>query len=122
EHRFPAMGSQVHVVLRGTPEDARWARREIERLEYRWSRSYGCSDVARGNRAAGRSEVAVGTETLELLDAAIAWWRATDGWFDPTVLDAPAPGCAGIVVDHATNTIFLPDGVAIDLGGIGKGA
>ena len=57
--------------------------------------------------------------------AAIAWWHATDGWFDPTAAeheDAPAPGCAGIVVDHATNSVFLPDGVGIDLGGIGKGA
>jgi len=121
------MGSQAHLVLRGTPDDARWARHEIERLEYRWSRGYGCSDVVRCNRAAGHSEVAVCTETLELLDAAIAWWRATDGWFDPTVPDAleandDAPGCADIVVDHATNTISLPHGMGIDLGGIGKGA
>ena len=125
EQHFPAMGSHAHVALRGTGDDMRWAQREIERLEYRWSAAYGCSDVARCNRAAGRSEVAVAGETLELLDAAIAWWRATDGWFDPTALeheDAPAPGCAGIVVDHATNSVFLPAGVGIDLGGIGKGA
>ena len=122
EHRFPAMGSVAHLVLRGTIDDAHWAQFELQRLEYRWSRRYGCSDVARANRAAGRSEVAVCTETLDLLDAAIAWWRATDGWFDPTVDAGPAPGCAGIVVDRATNSIFLPDGVGIDLGGIGKGA
>ena len=123
EQHFPAMGSHAHIALRGTEADMRWAQREIERLEYRWSAAYGCSDVARCNRAAGRSEVAVAGETIELLDAAIAWWRATDGWFDPTALDAePAPGCAGIVVDHATNSIFVPYGVGIDLGGIGKGA
>jgi FAD:protein FMN transferase len=125
EEHFPAMGSHAHVALRGTADDMHWAQRELERLEYRWSAAYGCSDVARCNRAAGRSEVAVAGETLELLDAAIAWWRATDGWFDPTALeheDAPAPGCAGIVVDHTTNSVFLPDGVGIDLGGIGKGA
>jgi len=123
DEHFPAMGSHAHVALRGTADDMRWAQREIQRLEYRWRADYGCSDVARCNRAAGRSEVAVAGETLELLDAAIAWWRATDGWFDPTAHDAePAPGCAGIVVDHATNSIFLPDGVDIDLGGIGKGA
>jgi thiamine biosynthesis lipoprotein len=125
EHHFPAMGSHAHVALRGTADDLRWAQHEIERLEYRWSRAYGCSDVARCNRAAGRSEVAVAGETIELLDAAIVWWRATDGWFDPTALGrdgTPAAGCDGIVVDHATNSIFLPDGVGIDLGGIGKGA
>jgi thiamine biosynthesis lipoprotein len=129
EHHFPAMGSHAHLVLRGTPADALWAQHEIERLEYRWSRSYGCSDVARCNRAAGRSEVAVASETLDLLASAILWWRATDGWFDPTVpaheadgSDGPTPGCAGIVVDHATNTVWLPTGVGIDLGGIDKGA
>jgi len=123
EDHFRAMGSHAHLVLRGTPDDARWARHELERLGYRWSRGYGCSDVARANRAAGRAEVAVCTETLDLLDAAIAWWRATDGWFDPTVPYAPeSPGCAAIVVDRTTNSIFLPDGMGIDLGGIGKGA
>jgi thiamine biosynthesis lipoprotein len=123
EEHFPAMGSHAHIALRGTAEDMQWAQREIQRLEYRWSADYGCSDVARCNRAAGRSEVAVAGETLELLDTAIAWWRATDGWFDPTAHHAePAPGCGRIVVDHATNTVFLPDGVGIDLGGIGKGA
>jgi thiamine biosynthesis lipoprotein len=125
EQHFLAMDSHAHVALRGTPDDMRWAQREIERLEYRWSAAYGCSDVARCNRAAGRAEVAVAGETLELLDAAVAWWRATDGWFDPTALrreDAPAPGCEGIVVDHATSSVYLPDGVGIDLGGIGKGA
>ena len=124
EHHFLAMGSHAHISLRGTADDVRWVEREVERLEYRWSREYGCSDVARCNRAAGRSEVAVAGETIELLETAIAWWRATDGWFDPTALDpdTPAPGCDGIVVDRATNSIFLPDGVGIDLGGIGKGA
>jgi FAD:protein FMN transferase len=122
ELRFPAMGSHAHVALRGTPADLQWAHHEIERLEYRWSLTYGCSDVARCNRAAGRAEVAVSGETLDLLDAAIAWWRATDGWFDPTVGPGPAPGCDDIVVDHATTSVFLPSGVGIDLGGIGKGA
>jgi thiamine biosynthesis lipoprotein len=38
---------------------------------------------------------------------------------------APAsatPGCAGIEWDHGANTVRLPEGVGIDLGGIGKGA
>jgi FAD:protein FMN transferase len=32
-----------------------------------------------------------------------------------------APGCAGIDVDVVAGTVWLPDGVAIDLGGVGKG-
>lgn len=35
--------------------------------------------------------------------------------------DAPAPGCAGITVDLTAATVALPAGVALDLGGIGKG-
>ena len=34
----------------------------------------------------------------------------------------PAPGCAGIVLDHERGTVALPAGVGLDLGGIGKGA
>lgn len=88
EHRFPAMGSHVHVMLWGTDADAAWAEQEIARLEARWSRFLPCSDVARINRAAGRGDVAVTPETIELVVDACAWWAATDGWFDPTVLRA----------------------------------
>jgi thiamine biosynthesis lipoprotein len=33
----------------------------------------------------------------------------------------PAPGCGGIVVDDRAGTVALPEGVSIDLGGVGKG-
>jgi thiamine biosynthesis lipoprotein len=77
-----------------------------------------------------------------------AWWR-TGGRFDPTVLPAlcnigydrdfaavlsgagarphtvdtprPAPGCAGVVLDATVCAVTLPEGVLLDLGGIGKG-
>ena len=82
------MGSHAHVVLLGGPDDARWAEAEVARLEQRWSRFLPCSDVARANRAAGRNEVAVAPETIDLVQEACAWWDLTDGWFDPTVLHA----------------------------------
>jgi len=34
----------------------------------------------------------------------------------------PAPGCAGIELDHALRAVRLPDDVHLDLGGIAKGA
>ena len=34
----------------------------------------------------------------------------------------PVPGCAGIVLDRDACTVMLPEGVGLDLGGIGKGA
>ena len=78
--------------------------------------------------------------------ARIEAWRITGGAFDPTILpalesigydrdfawvdrDGPAcvawkhqtPGCAGIELDPVISSVRLPEGVAIDLGGIGKG-
>ena len=81
------MGSQTHLVLWGTDADADWAMAEVARLEQRWSRFLPGSDVTRVNRAAG-GPVAVAPETATLVATACTWWERTDGWFDPTVLDA----------------------------------
>jgi len=83
-----------------------------------------------------------------LVERAIDAWRVTDGAFDPTVLPAliaagydrdfdavardqrgtgsvddptPTPGCDGIELDAVVGAIRMPPGVAIDVGGIGKG-
>jgi thiamine biosynthesis lipoprotein len=147
--RFAAMGSDVHVVIvDGPPGLELRARDRIEELESRWSRFRSDSEVSRVNRADGRP-VLVSADTLAAVEAAVEAWHATEGRFDPTVLpvlvalgydrdfesvpldvphDAPganppgpAPGCAGIVVDAIVSAVTLPAGVAIDLGGIGKG-
>ncbi len=34
---------------------------------------------------------------------------------------APAPGCAGVMLDPAGRTVTLPEGLGLDIGGIGKG-
>ncbi len=39
----------------------------------------------------------------------------------PEPATVPAPGCAGIGLDAAVGAVTLPIGVALDLGGIGKG-
>ena len=88
ERRFRAMGSHTHLVLWGTPADAAWAEAEIERLEALWRRFLPASDVARLNRAAGGTPAAVAPETVDLVEHAVAWWRRTQGRFDPTVLHA----------------------------------
>lgn len=140
---WPAMGTTVTVRLAGrrSEESLVLARRRVAELEARWSRFRPDSDVSRLNGAAGRA-VAVHPETLELLDTARTWWQVTGGRFDPTVADAlvaagydrdratghgpigtgtPAPGLADLLVDRRTSTAALPEGVRIDLGGIGKG-
>jgi FAD:protein FMN transferase len=77
----------------------------------------------------------------------VSAWRDTCGRYDPSVLNAleaagydrdfdavsrggaavsvaaaAAPGCAGIELDDLVSAVRLPPGVALDLGGIGKGA
>jgi thiamine biosynthesis lipoprotein len=138
-----AMGTTVTVRLagRGAEDGLALAHRRIAELEACWSRFRPDSDVGRLNRAAGEA-VPVHPETLELLDTARTWWQVTGGRFDPTVADAlmaagydrdratghgpigtgtPAPGLADLVVDRRSSTAALPEGVRIDLGGIGKG-
>lgn len=117
------------------------AQSRIAALEGRWSRFVPTSDVARLNVSAGRP-VPVAPETMDLLETALAWWHATSGLFDPTVLHAleaagydrdlasghgaigagrPSPGLGGLELDRTEGTAMLPPGVGIDLGGIGKG-
>jgi len=149
EVRFPAMGSDFHViVVGGSPELPSTAHARIDELEARWSRFRPDSEISRLNRSAGHP-VMVSAETVHAVTASVDAWRATDGRFDPTVLPAlvaagydrdfaalepdtdlspapplrfaTAPGCDGIVIDPLVGAITLPSGVAIDLGGIGKG-
>jgi thiamine biosynthesis lipoprotein len=89
--------------------------------------------------------VTLSPSTFAVVAAAVDAWRWTGGRFDPTVLQAvraagydrtfddvarvdhrpaapvPVPGCDGIVLDHGRRSVLLPEGVTIDLGGIGKG-
>src|SRR5213075_702821 len=88
ELRFPAMGTQVHLVATGaTPAALEAARRLIVDCEQRWSRLLPDSELSALNRQAGEW-VTLSESTYALVDAAIAGWRMTDGRFDPTVLPA----------------------------------
>ena len=115
---------------------------EVERDEGRWSRFRPTSDVSRISRSAG-SAVAVDLETLDLVEEAVRWSRATGGVFQPLVgaaleawgygcsLDDGMPGVAvspepaavagTIAVDREAGTVAIPAGTRLDLGGIGKG-
>ncbi len=139
---WPAMGTHAAVHLSGDDHGALvGARRLVEDLESRWSRFRPSSEVSRINARAGHA-VPVSSETADLVGDAVAWWHATSGRFDPTVLaavldagyvrsfaagpgpigdGAPVPGCADLAVDHDAGTVRLPAGVGLDLGGIGKG-
>jgi len=142
------MGSIAHVVvIVDRPDRAvdlmRVATSTIARLERRWSRFLPDSDISRVN---GNPGVPVQTDdtTITLVGRAIDAWAQTDGVFNPTVgtsliaagydrpfadlapltegADQPASSPAGIEVLPIAQTITVPPGVTLDLGGIGKGA
>ncbi len=146
ETRFRAMGTDAHVIaVGGSTQLLERARARIDDLEARWSRFLPDSELSRLNDAAGRP-VIVACVTFELISRAVDGWRLTGGRFDPTVLPAlvaagydrsfetverdapasaapstPAPGCAELSLDTIVRSVTLPPGVALDLGGIGKG-
>jgi thiamine biosynthesis lipoprotein len=85
---FAAMGSHVHVLALDAPVHALpHARSAVHALERCWSRFRPDSDVARINAADGQP-VTVSTTTATLVALAVRGWAATDGAYDPTVLDA----------------------------------
>lgn len=140
------MGSEAAVLVRGgAPDVLERAEARVRELAGRWTRFEPTSELAAINAAPGRP-VSVSSETLAVVSLALDAWRQTDGWFDPTVLPMlvaagydrsferiagrptwytgsthASPGCAGVVCDPVRSTITVPPGVALDLGGIGKG-
>jgi thiamine biosynthesis lipoprotein len=146
--QLPSMGSTARLLILGGPPDLPdLARERLRVLESRWSRFDATSELCRLNAANG-AVVIVSHETFDVIALAVGSWRATNGWFDPTVLDAvewagydrdfdgidrlgdrdepgasprPAPGCAEIELLPLLPAVRLPMGVRIDLGGIGKG-
>ena len=145
------MGTDVEVLAVGADDAAMaqlgaLAADALEAREAKWSRFRPTSELCRLNDAAG-APVMVSPDTFALIERAVDAWRDTDGRYDPTVLAAleaagydrdfdalartgatvsgahpPVPGCAAVELDHLVSAVRLPPGVALDLGGIGKGA
>ena len=140
------MGTQALVACHGPEAEAlcEIARSEIAELERRWTRFDPASELSGLNGSAGSGPFSLSRPTYELVAAAIDAWRITAGYFDPTVGAAlvaagydesyeriqrvrpapwgePTPGPVGIGLDPERLTVSLPEGVALDLGGIGKG-
>src|SRR5262245_32584832 len=144
---FPAMGTTISVL---TPEETAEAARDATRwLFAEWeaalSRFRSDSELSRLNARAGEW-VAVSFLLFDVTATALEAARATNGVFDPTLLrqlvslgydrtfsalpplapplnEAVRPGGAwcGIQLDRGERRIFLPEGVALDFGGIAKG-
>lgn len=150
--RLRAMGSEceIRVVVgdgRGGPMLDRAVDLVLE-LERRWSRFRADSELSQLNAHSG-APVFTSPETFALVSLAIDAWGATDGWFDPTLLDAivargydatfdevasrvaapppraidvgPGVGPGAIELEPRSSMVLAPAGLHLDLGGIGKG-
>ena len=137
------MGVTCAVTVTGPDgfDSARRALEDISTLEALWTRFSPHSDVSRMNRSAGRP-VYVAPDTVTLVATMLEAHRATHGLFDPSMLpEQLAAGDTRSLVDigatesvpAAANhdlgsirildgcTVVLPEGMALDAGGIGKG-
>jgi FAD:protein FMN transferase len=143
-HAFPAMGTEVEVLLDVAPgPDAMLGlasvEAEFERLEGLLSRFRPESELSRLN--ADRS-IDASDDLLTVVELALRARERTGGRFDPTVHDAlvaagydrsfdelehaartspPAPARSGGRVSVRGRRLALEDGARLDLGGIGKG-
>ena len=124
-----------------------WAADRLDELEAAWSRFRPESELCRLDGPRGAGPMAASPETIDAVGHALSLWYVTDGRFDPTVrraleaqgydrtfrLVAPdGPALVGPAASRAgmrrhprrsrlRSTVTLPDGVALDLGGVGKG-
>ena len=143
EHSFSRMGTTVKVFLpAGDEAMLDFVHARSWNLEALWSRFIGTSDIAMLALAGGQA-VQVVTETVELVEQMLQAHFATEGFFDPTLMEAlnkagysksrvsddisvlPVAGgssaLSDVRIDHNTNEITLPAGMSLDPGGIGKG-
>lgn len=152
---FRAMGTTVELALWGASDCeadslASEVRRQAEIWETRFSRFREESELNRVNRSSGKA-VMVSRTFLQVLDSARMGYMATDGRFDPAILDAlevagydrsfdrmiprelwqagpkrrrreSTAVFADIEIDWGQATVRLPSEMRIDLGGIAKGA
>jgi thiamine biosynthesis lipoprotein len=145
-HPFPAMGTDVELLVEAAHESAGRralldAESEVRRLERLLSRFLPDSELSRLNR---ERALDAGDDLLRVVELALSARRRTSGRVDPTVHDAvvaagydrsfdalpkdspaavrPAARCGGEVrIDRRRGRIELAPGVRLDLGGIAKG-
>jgi thiamine biosynthesis lipoprotein len=147
-HQVLAMGSTADLMIVGGDGAnlVEWAVTRLEALEASWSRFRPESELRSLDGCAGAGAAAASPDLIDAVGRALSLWYVTDGLFDPTVRRAleaigydrtfrdvspngpeiadashPVPGCAGLRVDRERSTVTIPAGVALDLGGIGKG-
>lgn len=150
KHEFHAMGCQMAVWLENEDtETAVSACQEAESLFHKaeqWMTRFSAdSELSQLNQQAGQW-ILVSPEMWDICQLAVHLAEDTNGLYDPTILNdleaagythsyselswqtAVSPQCAtrktsfqDIQFDETHQAIKLPDGLRLDLGGIGKG-
>jgi thiamine biosynthesis lipoprotein len=142
------MGTSAEIsVSRATPkkaEDALEAAfQEVERINVLMSHYRPGSEVSRITRFAGKREIRVSPETLEVIERSLYFSRLSEGAFDITIgsifrlwnfREGKIPDDQSlrenlkrvdyrkVKVDRAASSVFLEDsGMELDLGAIAKG-
>lgn len=145
-YRFPAMGTEVQVLLPNEHGEAITPVRELfADWEATLSRFLADSELSRLNTRAGEP-VAVSPLLFEVVSESVDAASATEGAFDPTLLrqlvrigysrpfeqmprlvepveglSVRGGGWRSIAFDPHSRTITLPAGCELDFGGIAKG-
>ncbi len=145
EHHFRVMASAAQlIVVDPAPGAVGDAERRLHQLEQRWSRFLPDSDISRLNTS-NEPWVLVSSDTLTLIATMQSAGIETGGRFDPTlVYELLAAGyttsfedptrvsatiktsCVGlsvhdVVLDSPQTQVWVPPGLALDPGGLGKG-
>ena len=143
EAQIFAMDTVIDIAVYGSgaQNTLRAVREEISRLDSTLSRHDSASAVSALNRSAG-SPAAVDGELYALLQTAVGYTADTDGCFDISVapvmdawdftgdaprvpsreeLDALTARVGSERIRFDGGTVTLPEGMAVDLGGIAKG-
>lgn len=142
--QFRAMASPCEILLDSTDlqlcqQLTRLAATEAERIEQKYSRYRPDSILSQLNRSAG-TRVTLDAETVQLLTFADSCYRLSDGMFDITSgilrrvwqfdgsdnlppqaqIDALLPDIGWHKVQLNTDSLEMPAGMELDLGGIAK--
>ncbi len=145
-HDFRAMNTSISLVCGGSNPGRRLGRAERWLLAYeeRFSRFRESSELSQLNQLSGRPFEA-SPALFHLVQLALEFAQKSEGLFDPTILGAleqagydrsfelldvdrrqrrspqPRASFRQVGLDPSVREISLPEGVGLDLGGIGKG-
>lgn len=140
ETELYAMNTVINLSFYGE-DGSQLVSSELNRLERLFSATDAESDIGRINNSSGKA-VSVSKDTIEALNTAKSIYNETDGCFDPSVYpvvklwgftsdEYNVPGDNEIeallpYVDYSKvqingDTVTVPNGAQLDLGGIGKG-